>query len=97
SLQGAEDRRAFVSRFGGASRHVVDFLVADVLEAHDAASLSLILRSSILERMAGRLCDAVLEQEGSGFLLDALSRTNLFLVPLDDRGEGARLHNLLAP
>ena len=35
SLQGVDDRHAFVSRFGGGSRYVVDFLVDEVLEAHD--------------------------------------------------------------
>src|SRR5262249_16400004 len=96
SLQGAEDRRAFASTFGGGSRHVVDFLVDEVLEAHDPATQALMLRCSILERLSGPLCDAVLEQEGSGRLLDALSRTNLFLMPLDDRGEWYRFHHLFA-
>ena len=33
-----EDRHGFVSSFGGKSRHVVDFLVDEVLEAHDPAT-----------------------------------------------------------
>jgi LuxR family maltose regulon positive regulatory protein len=96
SVRGAEDRRAFASTFGGGSRHVVDFLVDEVLEAHDPATQALMLRCSILERLSGPLCDAVLEQEGSGRLLSALSRTNLFLMPLDDRGEWYRFHHLFA-
>ena len=62
SLRAVEDRQAFVSRFGGKSRHVVDFLVDEVLEAHDPATQALMLRSSMLERLCGPLCDAVLEQ-----------------------------------
>ena len=54
------------------------------------------LRSSVLERLCGSLCDAVVEQEGSDELLAALSRTNLFLLPLDDRGEWYRFHHLFA-
>lgn len=96
SLQGAQDRHAFVSRFGGASRAVVDFLVDEVLEAHDPAMQALMLRSSILDRLCGPLCEAVLDQAGAGRLLDPLSRTNLFLVPLDDRGEWYRFHHLFA-
>jgi LuxR family maltose regulon positive regulatory protein len=96
SLQGAEDRHEFVSRFGGESRNVVDFLVDEVLDAHDQETQSLMLRASVLERLCGPLCDAVLEQAGSGRLLDALSRTNLFLLPLDDRGEWYRFHHLFA-
>jgi LuxR family maltose regulon positive regulatory protein len=94
SLAGVEDRHAFVGRFGGTSCHVVDFLVDEVLDAHDAATQSLMLRSSILDRLCEPLCDAVLEQEGTGGRLRALARTNLFLVPLDDRGEWFRFHHL---
>ena len=54
------------------------------------------LRSSILERMCGPLCDALLEEEGSAKLLDALARANLFLLPLDDSGEWYRFHHLFA-
>ena len=96
SLQGVDDRHAFVGRFGGANRHVVDFLVDEVLEAHDPAMQSLMLRSSILGRLSGPLCDAVTERDDSGERLQALSRTNLFLVPLDDRGEWYRFHQLFA-
>jgi LuxR family transcriptional regulator, maltose regulon positive regulatory protein len=96
SLRGVEDRNAFISRFGGASRHVVDFLVDEVLEAHDPEAQELMLRSSVLERLSGPLCDAVLERQNSAASLAALSRTNLFLVPLDDREEWYRFHHLFA-
>ena len=41
-------------RFGARNRHVVDFLLDEVLEAHDPATQELMLRSSILERCAAR-------------------------------------------
>ena len=96
SLQHAADRHALVRRFGGSNRHVVDFLVTEVLEAHDPSAQALMLRTSVLERLSGPLCDAVLEQEGSAAMLDALSRSNLFLVPLDDEGRWYRFHHLFA-
>ena len=96
SLQHAADRHAFVRRFGGSNRHVVDFLVTEVLQAHDPPVQALMLRTSVLERLSGPLCDAVLEQQGSAAVLDALSRTNLFLVPLDDEGGWYRFHHLFA-
>jgi LuxR family maltose regulon positive regulatory protein len=96
SLQAVDDRQGFVARFGGESRQVVDFLVDEVLDAHDPATQTLMLRSSILDRLCGPLCDAVLEHEGSATLLDSLARTNLFLIPLDDRGEWYRFHHLFA-
>src|SRR5262249_3949423 len=78
------------------NRYVVDFLVDEVLEAHDAPTQELMLRCAVLGRLCGRLCDAVLEQEGTGEMLARLSRTNLFLLPLDDHGEWYRFHQLFA-
>ena len=42
------------------------------------------------------MCNAVLEQEGSERLLEALARTNLFLMPLDDCCEWYRFHHIFA-
>ncbi|HVP74669.1 MAG TPA: LuxR C-terminal-related transcriptional regulator [Gaiellaceae bacterium] len=94
SLARVEDRHAYIGRFGATSRHVVDFLTEEVLETSDPATLDMMLRSSILERFCGPLCDAVLEQNGSTDRLAALARTNLFLVPLDDEGNWYRFHHL---
>ena len=54
------------------------------------------LRCSILERLCGLLCDAVLEQQDSRAMLEELSGTNLFLVPLDDERGWYRFHPLFA-
>ena len=94
SLQSAADRHAFVHTFGGSNRHVVDFLVSEVLEAHDPPAQALMLRASILDRLTGPLCDAVMEQEGSAQMLETLSRSNLFLVPLDDEAGSYRFHHV---
>jgi LuxR family maltose regulon positive regulatory protein len=96
SLRGSADRRELLRKFDGSNRHVVDFLVDEVLATHDPATQDLMLCSSILERFCGPLLDAVIDNKGSGTLLAALSRTNLLLLPLDDRGEWYRFHHLFA-
>jgi LuxR family transcriptional regulator, maltose regulon positive regulatory protein len=96
SLRGSADRHAAVRAFGASSRPVADYLVTEVLDAHDPPVQALMLRSSILERLCGPLCDAVAEQQNSRAMLDALSRTNLFLVPLDGDGRWYRFHSLFA-
>ncbi len=97
SLSRDADRHDFVTRFGTSpSRHVNDFLKAEVLQAHDPPTQALMLRSSILGRLCGPLCDAVLEQQDSAVMLDELARTNLFLVPLGDQGGWYRFHPLFA-
>jgi len=94
SLRGVQDRGELVRQFGGSNRFVISFLLDEVLEAHDQAAQSLMLRCSILERLCGPVCDAVLATENSRALLDAISQENLFLLPLDDRGEWFRFHHL---
>ena len=50
--------------------------------------------TSVLDRMCGGLCDAVLQTTRSAHTLEALERTNGFVVPLDRRGEWYRYHHL---
>jgi LuxR family maltose regulon positive regulatory protein len=96
SMRRTADRHAFVSELGASSRHLIDFLEQEVLQAHDPPMQKLMLRSSILGRLSGPLCDAMLEQQHSAPMLDALSHSNLFLVPLDDEGGWYRFHPLFA-
>ena len=60
-----------------------------------ADTLAFLRRSSVLGAMCGSLCDAALETENSGSLLESMHESNLFLVPLDDHGEWYRYHHLL--
>jgi len=94
SLRNRPDRHDFVVRFAGDDRHIVDYLGEEVLAGLDPAIRELLLRTSILERVNGPLCDAVAETSGSSRRLDALARSNLFVVPLDDRRDWYRYHHL---
>ena len=94
SLRTAPDRHAFVSSFGASSRQVLDYLVDEVLLAHDPDLQDLMLRSSILEQFSGPSCDAILGRSDSARDLRELAKSNLFLVPLDDRDEWYRFHHL---
>ncbi len=82
SLQGTTDRDTLIGGLGPASRHLADFLLTEVLQAHDGPTQSLLMRCSILDRLHGPLCDAVLEQADSGETLESLARTNLFVAPI---------------
>jgi LuxR family transcriptional regulator, maltose regulon positive regulatory protein len=96
SLRGHQDPSGFIASFQGRNRHVADYLTAEVLERQPAVVRGFLLRTSVLERLSGPLCDAVLETEGSAALLSELERANLFLVPLDDRRQWYRHHHLFA-
>jgi LuxR family maltose regulon positive regulatory protein len=74
------------------SDYVADSLLAE-LAADDVAFLQ---RTSVLDRLSGPLCDAVLQESGSATMLHDLARANALLVPLDRSDEWYRYHGLLA-
>jgi LuxR family transcriptional regulator, maltose regulon positive regulatory protein len=96
SLRGRPDSSGFIAAFSGGDRHVADYLVAEVLERQPEELRGFLLRTSLLERLSGPLCDAVLETQGSAELLRELEASNLFVVPLDDRRQWYRYHQLFA-
>ena len=96
SMQGREDLTAFIAGFAGDDRYIVDFLAEEVLQRQPEHVQQFLLQTSILDRLSGRLCDAVTGQDGGQAKLAALERGNLFLVPLDDRRQWYRYHQLFA-
>ena len=68
SMQGFDDqgRRSFVSDFAGSSRYIVDYLVDEVLARRPEGTKDFLLQTSILDRMSGPLCDAILGHGGEG-------------------------------
>jgi len=94
-LMPQQDRSSFIDSFTGATRQVVDYLTRDVLDLLPAGTRDFLLRVSILRRMNGALCDAVLGASGSGDLLAELERANLF-VSADADGQWYEQHQLFA-
>jgi LuxR family maltose regulon positive regulatory protein len=54
------------------------------------------LKTSIFDRFAAPLCDAVAERDDSREVLLALEHGNLFTVPLDESRQWFRYHRLFA-
>jgi LuxR family maltose regulon positive regulatory protein len=73
---------------------LVDYLQYELLSRLPARQVQFLTRCSVLERMSGPLCDAVLATTGSADLLESLSRSNLLTTPLDRRRQWYRLHRL---
>jgi LuxR family maltose regulon positive regulatory protein len=80
--------------FGGDDRLVSEYMESEFLARISARQREFLIRTAVLERMCGPLCDAVLELSGSTATLDDLARSNLLLVPLDRRGQWYRYHHL---
>lgn len=80
--------------FDGDDRFVSEYLRSELLSRLPPAEAQFLKHTSVLDRMCGGLCDAVLETTGSAERLEALERSNGFVVPLDRRGEWYRYHHL---
>lgn len=94
SLRDRDDTSEAVAGFAGDDRFIVDFLAEEVLTRLPADVREFLLRTAVLRRLTGPLCDAVTGQTGGAARLIELERANMFLVPLDDRREWYRYHHL---
>jgi LuxR family transcriptional regulator, maltose regulon positive regulatory protein len=96
SMQGRDDVAGFIADFAGDDRYIVDYLAEEVLQRQPEHVHQFLLRTSILDRLSGPLCDAVTGQRGGKARLESLDRANLFVVPLDDSRRWYRYHHLFA-
>ncbi len=96
SMQGHEDAAGFIQSFTGSHRFVMDYLVEEVLHQQSESIQAFLLRTSILDRMCGPLCDAVLLDPSipGQATLEYLERANLFIVPQDNERRWYRYHHL---
>ncbi len=102
-------RSQFIDELTGSHRFIMDYLVEEVLERQTPAVREFLLKTSILDRLTGPLCDAVLKDDGregqrptpagaslGQGILEALDAANLFIVALDDDRTWYRYHRLFA-
>jgi LuxR family transcriptional regulator, maltose regulon positive regulatory protein len=78
----------------GRDRFLVDYLQSVLLSRLSPAEVQFLTRTSVLDRLSGPLCDAVLDTSGSAAVLASLERSNLLVVPLDRQREWYRYHQL---
>ncbi|MFW6097037.1 MAG: LuxR C-terminal-related transcriptional regulator [Chloroflexota bacterium] len=108
SMRGQENVEDFIASFTGSHRFVLDYLMEEVLAQQPQEVQIFLLRTSILERLCGELCEAVVgerkkeegrrkREEKSGWgreALEYLEGAGLFLVSLDDERRWYRYHHL---
>lgn len=100
-IQGRDDAAEFIYAFAGDNSFVADYLTEEVLNQQPEPVRRFLLRTSILNRLNGPLCDAVVGEVvndlgNSQQMLAYLDKHNLFLVSLDDRRYWFRYHQLFA-
>jgi LuxR family maltose regulon positive regulatory protein len=96
SLRNHPDRAGYISAFAGDDRQVVDYLITEVVDGLAPEVRAFLVQTSILERLSAELCDAVIDSSGSQQLLEQIERSNLFVIPLDNKRQWYRYHHLFA-
>jgi LuxR family transcriptional regulator, maltose regulon positive regulatory protein len=91
---GPEERPGL--HFSGDDRLMADYLRSELLSRLSDNEVAFLIRTSVLERMCGPLCDTVLGTTRSAAVLESLEGSNLLLVALDRRAEWYRYHHLLS-
>jgi LuxR family maltose regulon positive regulatory protein len=96
SMRAQSDPAAFVQRFSGNQRHVMAYLLDEVMAQQSPETREFLLETSILSRFCAALGAAVTGKSTnqSQETIGRLEQANLFMVPLDlDRG-WYRYHHL---
>jgi LuxR family maltose regulon positive regulatory protein len=111
SLESGKDIAGFMDAFAGSHRYVMDYLIEEVFSRQPRPIQEFLLQTSILERLCGPLCDAILDKRpetadvssvvigpssAGQATLQYLEDRNLFTVPLDHERRWYRYHHLFA-
>ncbi|HEY4386041.1 MAG TPA: LuxR C-terminal-related transcriptional regulator [Ktedonobacteraceae bacterium] len=85
-------------RTGGSTPHrpLLDYFVAEILEAQPEPIQHFLLHTSVLSRLCGPLCDAITGSQNSVAQLEAMEKAGLFVEALEGPGEWYRYHALFA-
>ncbi len=79
SMHGREDKASFLQTFSGGHRYILNYLIEEVLNQQSKSVQEFLLRTAILDRLCGPLCDSLFMPDDSGFINDQLdegSRTS---------------------
>ena len=97
ALHGHPDPERAVLALGANDRRLADYFHEELLQYLPETVRRFLVRTSVLERLSGPLCDAVLGETGSAEVLERLAASeNHFVVGFDGEPEWYRYHHLFA-
>ena len=96
SLSGHPDPERLVAEFSGTDRAIGEYLMAEMLERQPNDVQSMLLRTSLVDRINGELADLLAGRPGCEQMLLELEDANAFVVSLDAQRTWFRYHQLLA-
>ena len=93
--QSGSGLREYVHSLSGSQRSIAAYLT-EMLDGLPAELVDFMLRTAILDRLSGPLCEAVTGSSSSHTILASLAQRQMLLTPLDSEGMWFRYHTLLA-
>jgi LuxR family maltose regulon positive regulatory protein len=90
------DPERFVDEFSGTDRAIGEYLMGEMLERQPSEVRSMLLRTSLVDRVNGELADLLAGRSGSEQMLLELEEANAFVVSFDAQRTWFRYHQLLA-
>jgi LuxR family maltose regulon positive regulatory protein len=96
SMQHHPDPSSFIKAFTGSSRYILDYLMDEVFSDQSENMQNFLIKTSILDRLSGPLCESVTGYQDSQERLEALEQSNLFIIPLDQTRSWYRYHRLFS-
>jgi LuxR family transcriptional regulator, maltose regulon positive regulatory protein len=93
--QSGSSLKEYVHNLSGSQRPIAAYL-AEMLDGLPAELVDFMLRTAILDRLSGPLCEAVTGSSSSRTILASLAERQMLLTPLDNDGVWFRYHALLA-
>ena len=93
--QSGPDLKDYVQNLSGSQRPIAAYL-SEMLDAFPVELVGFMLRTAILDRLSGPLCETVTGASSSRVILASLAQRQMLLTPLDNDGIWFRYHPLLA-
>ncbi|MFC1577899.1 LuxR C-terminal-related transcriptional regulator [Thermodesulfobacteriota bacterium] len=103
-LQGQKELKRSLQQLSGNSRHIAEYLFAEVLSRQHPEKVSYLLETSVLNRFCAPLCHQMhligshghdeKSEVGPEQFIQWLADNNLFVIALDNEGHWFRYHHL---
>jgi len=96
SIREREDYQDFLIAFGGGTKYISDYLMAEVFAKQNSQIQDFLLKTSITDKFTPALCAVILNIDVvlAYTILEELEKSDLFIISLEDQGHWFQYHKL---
>jgi LuxR family maltose regulon positive regulatory protein len=96
SIRESEDYQDFLALFGGGTKYISDYLMAEVFAKQTSQIQDFLLKTSITDKFTAALCAAIVNIDVglAHTILEELEKSDLFVITLDDEGHWFQYHKI---